>query len=197
MSAIRALIGEPSKASAANNRNRLDKYDRLFLAKSPFLCLGTAGPDGEAEVSSRGDPPGFVRVLDDRTLFIPERPGNRRADTLGNLLRNPGIALMAFVPGMDETLRIRGRGRIVTDPDLLVGSAINGKRPKLGIVIEVARVTFHCGKAIKRSSLWSDAHKIDRSEFPSLAQILYDQRWGGDVDAIQREIDESYRTRMY
>lgn len=197
MSIIRELIGEPSKASAANNRDRLDKYDRLFLSKSPFLCLGTAGEDGEAEVSSRGDPPGFVRVLDDRTLFIPERPGNRRADTLGNLLRNPYIALMAFIPGMEETLRIRGSGRVVTDPELLAGSAINGKVPKLGIVIEVHRVTFHCGKAIKRSNLWGEEYRIERSEFPSLAQILYDQRWGGDIDTIQEGIDESYQTRMY
>jgi uncharacterized protein len=197
MSTIRELIGEPTKASAANNRDRLDKYDRLFLSKSPFLCLGTAGADGEAEVSSRGDPPGFVRVLDDRTLFIPERPGNRRADTLGNLLRNPHIALMAFVPGMDETLRIRGRARILTDSELLAGSAVKGKIPKLGILIVVDRVTFHCGKAVKRSSLWGEEYKIERSEFPSLAQILYDQKWGGDIDTIQQGIDESYRTRLY
>jgi PPOX class probable FMN-dependent enzyme len=195
--ALRDRIGEPREASLTKDRDRLDKYDRLFLSKSPFLSLGTTAADGHVDVSIRGDPPGFVRVLDDRTILIPERPGNRRADTMGNLMKNPAIGIVSFVPGVEETLRICGRGLVVDDSELLAPSAVRNRPPKVGIQVEIDRVFFHCGKALKRSDLWGGGYQIERSEFPSLAQILHDQKWGGDVDSIQAEIDESYQNRMY
>lgn len=197
LSTLRNLIGEPRNAGLARHRDRLDKYDRLFLSKATFLTLATVQPDGQVEVSIRGDPPGFVEVLDDRTILIPERPGNRRAETMGNLMTNPAVALVFLLPGVDETLRMHGRGAVVDDPELLTPTAIDGKVPKVGLRIEVERVFFHCGKALKRSDLWGDRYQIERSEFPRLAQILHDQKWGGDVESIQKEIDESYQNRMY
>lgn len=195
--ALRDLIGQPKDASLTKDRHRLDKYDRLFLSKSTFLSLGTTGADGHVDVSIRGDPPGFVKVLDDRTIFIPERPGNRRADTMGNLMKNPAIGIVAFVPGVEEILRICGRGVVVDDSELLAATAVRGRPPKVGIKIEIDRLFFHCGKALKRSDLWGGSYHIERSEFPPLAQILRDQNWGGDVESIQAEIDESYQNRMY
>jgi uncharacterized protein len=193
---IRELIGEPTEKILKGERDRLDKYDRLFLSMSPFLCLGTSSDSG-ADVSVRGDPPGFVKVIDNRTILIPERPGNRRADSMKNLVENPLIGIVSFIPGVAETLRICGRGSVVTDPELLAGTEVQGKAPRVGIKVEIDRVFFHCGKAIIRSDLWGDRYKIDRSEFPSLAQILHDQRWGGDTEDIQAEIDESYQKRLY
>lgn len=193
---LRELIGKPSEATLKNANRSLDKYARLFLAKSPFLAVASVGDDG-VEVSVRGDPPGFVKVIDDRTVLIPERPGNRRASTMGNLFENPHIAIVSFVPGVDETLRFRGRGSVVAAPELLAGTEVRGRAARVGIKVEISRVFFHCGKALMRSDLWHGRYAIDRSDFPSLAQILHDQDWGGDVEKIQAEIDESYQKRMY
>lgn len=193
---LRELIGEPSEATLKKERHRLDKYDRLFLSMSPFLCLAT-NSDGHTDVSIRGDPPGFVKVIDDRTVFIPERPGNRRADTLGNLIACSQIATISFVPGVEETLRMSGRGSIVDDAELLAGTEVHGRPARLGIKMEVDRVCFHCGKALLRSDLWGGKYQIERSEFPPLAQILRDQQWGGDVETIQAQIDDSYQNRLY
>jgi PPOX class probable FMN-dependent enzyme len=196
LQALHEIIGEPSRGSKQKDRHYLDKYDRLFLSMSPFVALATGG-DGEIDVSVRGDPPGFVKVIDDRTVFIPERPGNRRADSLGNLMKNSRIAVMAFVPGVDETLRFRGRGSVVTDPELLAGTEVRGRLALVGTKIEITRVFFHCGKALMRSDLWGGRYKIERSEFPSLAQILHDQNWEGTLDTIQERVDESYTNEMY
>jgi uncharacterized protein len=194
---LRGLIGEPGAATMAKERPSLDQYDRLFLSKSPFLCLGSCGADGRVDVTVRGDPPGFVRVLDDRTLFIPERPGNRRADSMGNIMSTSRVGIVAFIPGVDEVLRIVGTATVTDDSELLAGSAIRERLPKVGIVIHVDRVYFHCGKALKRSGLWEGRYQIERSEFPPLAEILHAQKWGGAVESIQAEIDESYTNRMY
>jgi uncharacterized protein len=197
LQSLRDLIGEPRSATMTKDRDRLDKYDRLFLEQTTFLGIGTTGHDGHVDVSIRGDPPGFVKVLDDRTILIPERPGNRRADTMGNLMKNPAIGIVALLPGVDETVRLCGRGSVVDDEDLMALTAVRGRTAKVGIKVEVDRVFFHCGKALKRSDLWGGSYQIERSEFPPLAQILRDQDWGGNVDSIQKEIDESYQNRMY
>ena len=196
MQALRNRVGEPRAASVTKDRDRLDKYDRLFLSMSPFLCLGTYA-NGHADVSVRGDPPGFVKIIDDRTILVPERPGNRRADTMGNLLVNPQIGIVSFVPGVEETLRMSGHGSVVDDDELLAGTEVQGRLARIGIKVDIERVFFHCGKAIIRSDLWGGRYQIDRSEFPPLAQILRDQKWGGDKETIQKEIDESYKNRLY
>ncbi|HEU5156614.1 MAG TPA: MSMEG_1061 family FMN-dependent PPOX-type flavoprotein [Streptosporangiaceae bacterium] len=196
LQALREIIGEPRHASQRKDRDCLDKYDRLFLSMSPFVALAT-GSDGEVDVSVRGDPPGFVKVIDDRTVLIPERPGNRRADSMGNLMKDPKIAVIAFVPGVDETLRFHGRGSVVTDPELLAGTEVRGRLALVGIKIEITRVFFHCGKALMRSDLWGGRYKIERSEFPSLAQILHDQNWDGTLETIQEQVNDSYTNRLY
>jgi uncharacterized protein len=196
LQALREIIGEPKQAAQQKNRHCLDKYDRLFLSMSPFVALAT-GSDGEVDVSVRGDPPGFVKVIDDRTVLIPERPGNRRADSMGNLMKDPQIAVIALVPGVDETLRFGGRGSVVTDPELLAGTEVRGRLSLVGIKIEITRVFFHCGKALMRSDLWGGKYKIERSEFPSLAQILRDQYWNGTLETIQEQVNESYTNQLY
>ena len=193
---LRELIGEPRAANRDIDRDRLDKYDKLFLSLCPFLCIGT-GAEENVDVSVRGDPPGFVKILDDRTLLIPERPGNRRAETMQNLIRSPQVGIVSFVPGVEETLRICGRGSIVDDPELLAGTEVRGRAAILAIRVEIDRVFFHCGKAVIRSDLWGGRYQIDRGEFPPLARILRDQRWGRDIDAIQEQIDDSYQNRLY
>jgi uncharacterized protein len=194
---LRDVVGEPRNESVTKGYYFLDVHAKRFLALCPFLCLGTTSRDGKADVSPRGDPPGFVKVLDDRTILIPERPGNRRADSMQNLLENPPVGIVAFLPGVDETLRMNGRGSVTSDPELLAGTEVRGKAAKYGIVVELEEVFFHCGKAIIRSDLWGGTFQIERSEFPRIAEILRDQKWGDDVDQIQSEIDESYRNRLY
>jgi uncharacterized protein len=191
------LIGEPKPATLEKESSSLDPYARLFLSLCPFICLGTTGRDGRATVSPRGDPSGFVKVLDDRTVLIPERPGNRRADSMRNLLEKPAVGILAFVPGVEETLRLGGRGTVVSDPTLLAGTEVRSRAAIVGIRVELDYVYFHCGKAIIRSDLWGERHKIDHREFPPLAQILRAQRGEGDVASIQAEIDESYGNRLY
>ena len=133
----------------------LDRHCREFIERSPFLCIGTSGAGGRADVSPRGDPPGFVQVLDDNTLFIPDRPGNNRLDTMTNIIENPNVGLLFLVPGFDDTLRVNGRATIVRDEALAQAAVVNGKEPKVGIRVEVEEAFLHCAKAFKRSRLWT------------------------------------------
>lgn len=172
--AVRELIGgEPSDIVRRKISDRLNDLTRQFVARSPFLCLATSAPDGTCDVSPRGDPPGFVRVLDERRLLIPERPGNRLADSLRNILENPHVGLLFVVPGIGDTLRVNGRATIVDDPELLAGSAVEGKTPKLGVLVEVDQVFTHCSKAFLRAQLWDPRRHVDRSELPSSGEILH------------------------
>ncbi len=176
---------------------RLDRHARAFIALSPFLILATAGASGGADASPRGDPPGFVRVLDDQTLLIPDRPGNNRLDTYSNLLAAPGIGILFMVPGIDETLRVNGRGQIALDDPRLEDSAINGKPPRGGLLIEVEQVFFHCGKPLKRSKLWDPAAQIPRASFPSLGRILAEQTRIVTAEEAEINLEAAYRTRLY
>jgi uncharacterized protein len=141
--------------------------------------------------------PGFVRVLDDRTLLIPDRLGNNRVDTLGNLLARPGVGLIFFVPGLNETLRVNGRAHVTTDQTLLEPLAVNRKVPRSGILVAADEIYFHCGKALIRSDLWNPEKHLPRSQFPSLGQILADQIGGISVEESERLTAESYKTRLY
>lgn len=190
------LLGEPRQSAVDKGADSLDRYARLFLSLCPFICIGTSDAAGIATVSPRGDPPGFVTVLDDRTILIPDRPGNRRVDTMRNILANPRLGIVAFLPGVGETLRISGRGSIVTDAELLEGSVVSGRAPKVGVRVEIDDVYFHCAKAIIRSDLWGGRYLVDRTQFPSFAEILRGQR-GGELDSIQADLDESYQNRLY
>lgn len=154
--------------------DQLDSHCRAILAKAPFCVLGTCPPEGEGgmDVTPRGDPPGFLRVLDDNHILLPDRIGNNRFDNIANLFANPRVGLLVLVPGMAECLRINGRGRVTDDKALLAGSAVQGRAPKIGIVIRVEEAYMHCPKALNRAKLWDPAAQIDRSELPGYAEIL-------------------------
>ena len=170
--ALRAAIGEPTELVLGKIADRLNALTRQFVERSPFVCVATARPDGGVDVSPRGDPPGFVRILDEQTLLLPERPGNRIADTLTNLLADPRIALLFLIPGVGDTFRVNGRARIVDDAELLEPSAVDGKVPSLGILVSVEEAYTQCSKALIRSDLWNPERHVDRAELPSSGEIL-------------------------
>jgi PPOX class probable FMN-dependent enzyme len=169
---LREVIGQPTEIVRAKLADRLNDLTRQFVERSPFVCVATGRPSGGMDVSPRGDPAGFVRVLDDHTLLLPDRPGNRLADTLVNLLSDPRIALLFLIPGVDDTFRVNGTALITDDRDLLTDSAVDGKPPRLGLVVTVLEAYTQCAKALIRSDLWNPAHHIDRSELPRHGDIL-------------------------
>ena len=171
-SQLRELIGSPSDLVAGKVADRLNDIFRRYIEESPFVCVATASASGGLDVSPRGDPAGFVRILDERTLLIPDRPGNRLADTLTNLLEDPRIGLLFLIPGIGDTFRVNGRARIVDDAELLAASAVEGKDPKLGILVEIEEAFTQCSKALVRSDLWNPAKHLDRSELPKSGAIL-------------------------
>ena len=169
---LRDLIGGPKPQSLLKLADRLTPLSRQFVERSPFVCIATARPDGGLDVSPRGDPPGFVRVLDEQRLLLPERPGNRIADTLTNLVHDPRIAMLFLIPGIGDTFRVNGVARIVDDQDLLGPSALEGKVPRLGILVSIQEAYTQCPKALLRSDLWNPANHLERSQLPSSGQIL-------------------------
>jgi len=169
---LRELIGSPQGLVVSKISPKLNDLTRQFVERSPFMCLATSAPDGSCDVSPRGDPAGFVRILDERTLLVPDRPGNRLADSLRNILANPHVGLLFFVPGVGDTFRVNGRATLVTDEELLAGSEIEGKPPKLGILVEIDECYTQCSKALIRSDLWNPGQHIARSELPSSGEIL-------------------------
>ena len=194
-STLKDIIGEPKPAIANKEMQALDRHLRHFIALCPFLCISTADADGNQAVV---DPPGFVRVLDDRTVLIPDRKGNRRVDTMRNILENPNVGLMLMLPGVEEIVRINGKAHITEDPTLLADCAVAGSVPALGIVVKIDDVFFHCAKAVIRSKLWQPETPIKRSEFPTYGEIVRDQRDpGADVNAINADLQNDYKTRLY
>jgi PPOX class probable FMN-dependent enzyme len=169
---LREMLGEPAELVRNKIADRLNPLTRRFVELSPFVVVSTAHPDGGLDVSPRGDPPGFVRILDDRTLLLPDRPGNKLADTLTNLLADDRIALLFLIPGVNDTFRVNGRARIVDDPELLEASAVEEKVPRLGILVGVEEAYTQCPKALLRSELWNPERHVDRSELPSSGEIL-------------------------
>jgi uncharacterized protein len=194
---LREVYGAPSERALKKQLSRFDKHCRAFIARSPFLVIASSDPSGRCDASPKGDAPGFVEVLDDETLLIPDRLGNNRVDTIRNLLERAGVGLIFFVPGLNETLRVNGRARITTDAALLEPLAVNGKVPRSGILVSADEVYFHCGKALIRSDLWNPEKQLRRSEFPSLGRILADQIGGVSVEESERQTAESYKTRLY
>lgn len=184
---LRTLYGAPGKLVAAAKVDRIDEFCRQFISVSPFICVGSCDELGHQDVSPRGDHPGFVRVLDDRTLVIPDRPGNNKVETLSNLLVNPRIGILFIIPGYGETLRINGRARISRDPKLLQAAAVNGRPPKCLIVVTAEEVYPHCGKSFRRARLWDPASYPERSQVPSLATIAV--RMAGVRDVSVKEVD--------
>jgi PPOX class probable FMN-dependent enzyme len=193
---LRSVIGPPKPASLLKLADRLTPLSRQFIERSPFVCIATARPDGGLDVSPRGDPAGFVRVLDERTLLLPERPGNRIADSLTNLLHDPRIAMLFLIPGIGDTFRVNGEARIIQDPELLTPSAVEGRVPQLGILVSIREAYTQCPKALIRSDLWDPARHIERSELPSSGQILRSlQGEEFDAEGYDRERAARYARR--
>ena len=192
------IIGEPKPDVATKEMPALDSHCRHFISLCPFLCISTADASGNQDVSPRGDPPGFVRVLDDRTILIPDRKGNRRVDTMRNILENPNVGLLLMLPGVEEVVRINGEATLTKDKTLLADSAVNGSIPALGVIVKIDDVFFHCAKAVIRSKLWAPETPIQRSEFPTYGEIVRDQRVpDGDAANINAELQTDYKTRLY
>jgi hypothetical protein len=199
---LRGLFPATHTLAALKSLSKLNKHAREFIGRSPFLCLGTQNMDRKADVSPRGDPAEFVQILDDETLAIPDRPGNKRLDGLVNILANPSVGLLVIIPGFDDTLRVNGRASLVNDPALLERMAVTGRTPTLAIIVKVQEAFLYCAKAFRRSHLWNPEHFQDRSEMPSLMKILMDQTvCAPNDDGEMRKMDEGleadYRGSMY
>jgi uncharacterized protein len=192
---LRSLIGEPSELVQAKISDRLNELTSQFVERSPFLCLATSAADGTCDVSPRGDPSGFVRILDERTLLLPDRPGNRLADSLRNVMQNPHVALLFFIPGVTDTFRVNGTATIVTDPELLEACAVEGKTPRLGLRIEIQEAFTHCSKAFLRARLWDPDRFVDRDELPSPGELLRSLEPSVDPNTYDAERAERYERR--
>ncbi len=195
---LRAFIGDPMQEVQGKEMPGLDAHSREFLARCPFLVLATVSGAGYVDVSPRGDPPGFVHVIDDNTIVLPDRRGNRRVDSMTNILENPHVGLILFMPGYDETVRIRGRAVLTTDPDDLAGMAVNQKAPELGIKVTIDTVFYHCAKALKRSKLWAPESQAVSEGYPKFAQIIRDQYMhDADAEQIDEALQDAYRKELY
>lgn len=197
-SELRQIMGEPTQRARDKTVTALDENCRAFIAASPFLLLASSDAQGRHDVSPKGDPPGFVQVLDDHTLVIPDRPGNRRADSLVNILHQPQVALLFLIPGKEDTLRVNGRAQVVADEGLRQGLAVAGKVPDLAIVVQVQEAFIHCPKCMVRSHLWEPAHWPSLEAVPTMAQtFVAHARIEASVEEVQGQIDQAVRERLY
>ena len=196
---LTALIGTPSDFSLRKQLPRLDEHMRKFIAHSPFAVLSTHSADGRCDASPRGDAPGFVQVVDDHTLLIPDRLGNKRVDTYRNILQTGRIGLLFLVPGLGETLRINGRAILVTDPAWLTPLTVQGKCPKVAVAVEVEECFLQCAKAILRSQLWEPHDRPAPQTLPCAAEMLHDhvQMPEFNITQVQTLLDEAYRNKLY
>ncbi|HET9111498.1 MAG TPA: pyridoxamine 5'-phosphate oxidase family protein [Ktedonobacterales bacterium] len=196
---LRALIGTPGAPALNKQIDHLDEHCRRFIALSPLLFIASTSEAGLCDVSPKGDAPGFVRVLDERRLAIPDRPGNRRADTLINILERPQVALLFVIPGMRETLRINGAAALYTDPTLLDTLTAQGKPPQLAIIVEAREVFLHCGRALIRSKLWETVSWPQPETLPSAPHIFTDHIAlpGVTCEVAEESLEASYTTELY
>lgn len=195
---LRSILPEPSDLVTRKSLSCLDRHCGVFIGRSPFMLLASADESGNLDVSPKGDPPGFVKIIDKHTLAIPDRPGNNRADSMENILQNPKVGLIFMIPGKTETLRVSGVAAIVRDTALLESMAINGKRPKLAIIVDVQEAFFHCSKCIIRSKLWQPQHWPTLEGLPRLAQTMVD---AGRLELTEADmhsiVEDDERRRLY
>lgn len=196
---LRELYPPPKALSLKKEVPTLDEHCRAFVGLSPLVLIGTAAADGRCDVSPRGGPPGFVAVLDERRLAIPDLPGNRRIDSLRNIVENPWVGLLFVIPGLEETLRVEGQAWIVQDDEVLARCEVRGKRRAVAIGVEVETAFVHCAKAFKRSRVWDPEAWPDRSGVASIACVLRDHVGAGDttVEDMQAALDHSYATTLW
>ena len=194
---LRTAYREPNERAQQKVLDHLDKHCRDFIALSPLCIISSLGADGLQDTSPRGDPPGFVVTPDNKTLLIPDRPGNNQVDSLQNLIANPQVGLLFMVPGMNETLRVSGSAEIVTDERVLEPLSARDRPPLSVLKVTVAEAFLHCGRSLIRSRLWDPEAQIDRSSFPTYGQVLADQIRGADAGEIDASEDEANRQRLY
>ena len=194
---LRKLYPAPIERARLKTLRKLDQHCTGFIARSPFVCLGTSSERG-ADIAPRGEEPGFVLVLDEVTLAIPDWPGNNRLDSFANILLNPQVALLFFIPGVDETLRVNGVAEITTRAEVMDRWDRNGKRPRAVLVVTVREAFLHCGKALIRSRLWLDDFKIARAQLPPYGRMLKDQiETTETAEEIQASIVNGYANKLY
>ena len=196
---LREFYGPANERSVKKQMAKLDEHAKNFIALSPFMVISSATAEG-ADASPKGDPPGFVKVIDDNTLIIPDRPGNNRVDTMSNIMESNHVGLLFLVPGMCKTLRVNGRARITTDPEILEPHSVKGKLPRSAMIIDVDDVYLHCAKALIRADLWNAEKHIERKSFPSMGQMLADQideDGYNDGEEMNKGIQERYKTGLY
>ena len=196
---LRDHYGPAMELAVALNKTKLDKYHKAFIALSPFVCISASDASGQPTISPKGDAPGFVQVLDDNTLMIPDRPGNKQITTLSAILENPKVGLLFIVPGRKETLRVEGEAKITLDDDVLAAGAVRGKLPPAAMVITVTAARIHCGKCMVRSNLWDPANHTDKDAIPSYGQIIKDQVGDPEltVDAVDALVEHVYKEELY
>ena len=194
LEALRELIPPPEKPAVEKAIDHLDAHCRDFIARSPFFVLASSDAEGRCDASPKGGPPGFVKVLDERRLAVPDYPGNRRLDSYSNILDNGGVEMIFLIPQLAETLRIRGQACMTRDPEVLAQVTDNGKAPKLALGIEVERCFLQCGKSLKRSALWNPETWPDRDDLPSAARIFKDHI---ALEGITEEAAEEHLRRDY
>jgi PPOX class probable FMN-dependent enzyme len=195
---LRTVMDMPSEPALKKELSRLDEHCRWFIERAPFVFIATSNAAGQCDVSPKGDAPGFVQVLDDETLVLPDRPGNNRADSITNILQNPHIGMIFVVPGADWTLRVNGRASIMRDSDVLDRCAVNGKRPALGIAVHVEEAYMHCPKCIIRSKLWDQEMQLNPGDMPKFALMARDMAGYQKVPAeIIERMDAESNTKLY
>lgn len=198
---FRRLRGDGIEAMYAKSMTHIDDHIRDFLALTTFIVVASIDAQGNMDVSPKGDPPGFIEVIDETTIVIPERAGNRRADTFTNVLQNPAVSVICFVPGIDETMRISGQAAITTDRDLLATMEVGGHLPVLGLVVQVEEAFIHCGKSLKRGRVWDPEAQVDRSSYPSVGEVMFDhgqlERFGFTRESTIDCAREDYATNIY
>src|SRR3974390_1416684 len=197
MEQLQALYGEKKPAAVIKEIDHINYSYRKLIEAAPFVAVAPRGPEG-LDCSRKGDARGFVRILDNETLAIPDRPGNNRIDGFRNIIRDPRIALLFLIPGVGETLRVNGRASISVDPELMQSFAVNGKQPRCVLIVHIESIFFHCSKAIVRSKLWDDATRIDRKSLPSPGTIIAELgqgKLGGE--SYDREAPERIQAMLY
>ena len=193
---LETIYPSPSPRVIAKARPSIDAHAQKFIAMSPFCVLATSGSDGSVDASPRGGNPGFVHVGGPNELLMPDRSGNNRIDSFRNIVEGSGfVQLIFFVPGIDETLRVGGRGKVSADPDLLASMVEFGKLPRAALVISVSEAYFHCGKALMRSKLWSQETRVERAVLPSIAEVIHDQTSLGEPES-QEMVEARYREQL-
>ena len=193
---LKTIYPAPSPRVIAKARPEIDAHAQKFIAMSPFCVLATSGSDGSVDASPRGGNPGFVHVAGPNLLVMPDRSGNNRIDSFRNVVEGSGfVQLIFFVPGIDETLRVGGKGKLSADPDLLASMVEFGKLPRAALSISVQEAYFHCGKALMRSKLWSQETRVERAALPSISQVIHDQTRLGEPES-QAMVEQRYKEQL-